>query len=160
MLTCFAIQANLQKYLEKQQSIKAPESSDESSGDEDAVDAEDERVKEILEKVFQSYSLDGANRQRTGEAIRAALKRGLNSCLICIGSIRKNDPIWNCEHCCCSFHINCIQRWGKDSVFQQKQVWSQYSFFTHIYLDYIVHETIHFFRNWRTTTRVEGGPSP
>ena len=124
MLPCFAIQANLQKYLEKQQSIKAPESSDESSGDEDAVDAEDERVKEILEKVFQSYSLDGANRQRTGEAIRAAMKRGLNSCLICIGSIRKNDPIWNCEHCCCSFHINCIQRWGKDSVFQQKQVHS------------------------------------
>ena len=147
----FSIQANLQKYLEKQQSIQAPDSSDDSSGDEDAADAEDERVREILEKVFQSYSLDGANRDRTGEAIRASMKRGLNSCLICIGSIRKNDPIWNCEHCCCSFHINCIQRWAKDSVFQQKQV--RLSSFVH--RDDINQVNQFCFRIWRTTTQGE-----
>ena len=139
----------MQKYLEKQQSIQAPDSSDDSSGDEDAANAEDERVREILEKVFQSYSLDGTNRDRTGEAIRASMKRGLNSCLICIGSIRKNDPIWNCEHCCCSFHINCIQRWAKDSVFQQKQV----QFSSLIHRGDINKEDQFCFRIWRGSSQ-------
>jgi len=35
-------------------------------------------------------------------------------------SYRKQDAIWTCRHCHCSFHINCIQRWAKDCLFQQK----------------------------------------
>ena len=31
------------------------------------------------------------------------------------------DPIWSCDTCFTSFHINCIQRWANDSIFQQKQ---------------------------------------
>jgi NF-X1-type zinc finger protein NFXL1 len=112
----------LQKYLAQQQSIKSTNSSDDSSEDDDGSGGD--QHDELLEKVFQSYSLSGSGndaKERTKEAIVNSMKRGLNSCLICIGSIKKNDAIWNCVHCCCSFHINCIQRWGKDSIFQQKQ---------------------------------------
>ncbi len=28
--------------------------------------------------------------------------------------------MWNCGNCFCTFHLQCIQRWAKDSIFQQK----------------------------------------
>lgn len=49
-----------------------------------------------------------------------AVRSGRSSCLICISSIKKQDAIWTCGSCYCSFHMSCIQRWGKDSIFQQK----------------------------------------
>ena len=43
-----------------------------------------------------------------------------SSCLICISGIKKNDEVWNCQSCFDTFHLSCIQRWAKDSIFQQK----------------------------------------
>jgi hypothetical protein len=59
---------------------------------------------------------------RTREVLLDSLKRGTGatSCLICISGIKKSDPIWNCESCYCTFHLNCIQRWARDNIFQQK----------------------------------------
>jgi hypothetical protein len=80
----------------------------------------------ILDRVFQSYGLDAKSSStvgiRTKEVLVASLKRGTGptSCLICISGIKKSDPIWSCGSCYCSFHLNCIQRWGKDNIFQQK----------------------------------------
>lgn len=28
--------------------------------------------------------------------------------------------IWSCEFCYSFFHLNCLQRWAKDKIFQQK----------------------------------------
>jgi NF-X1-type zinc finger protein NFXL1 len=30
--------------------------------------------------------------------------------------------VWNCHKCYCVFHLNCIQRWSKDSIYQKKQI--------------------------------------
>ncbi len=42
----------------------------------------------------------------------------MSQCHPCL--IRKQDAIWNCENCFCSFHLTCIQRWSRDSIFQQR----------------------------------------
>ena len=79
----------------------------------------------LVERVFQPYVGDANVASvgvRTKEVLLDSLKRGTGatSCLICISGIKKTDPIWNCGSCFCSFHLNCIQRWARDSVFQQK----------------------------------------
>ena len=46
---------------------------------------------------------------------------GSGSCLICICDVKKKDAIWSCEQCHCVMHLQCIQRWAKDSIYQQKR---------------------------------------
>ena len=46
---------------------------------------------------------------------------GSGSCLICICDVKKRDAIWSCEQCHCVMHLQCIQRWAKDSIYQQKR---------------------------------------
>jgi NF-X1-type zinc finger protein NFXL1 len=36
------------------------------------------------------------------------------TCLICLSSIKRLQPIWNCSQCFCSFHLECIQQWVTD----------------------------------------------
>ena len=46
---------------------------------------------------------------------------GSGACLICICDVKKRDAIWSCEQCHCVMHLQCIQRWAKDSIYQQKR---------------------------------------
>ena len=86
-------------------------SSEESSEEHEPMDDSNE----ILERVFGSYDLKNQN-CRTKEALLQTISSG--SCLICISEVKKKDAIWSCQACHCSFHLNCIQRWAQDSIFQ------------------------------------------
>lgn len=103
------IQDNLQKHLDQLAGDGATISDDEEEEEEVADD--------LLEKVLSGYSGGDA------ASARAALRTALQplSCLICIEPVRKVEAIWSCGTCYVSFHIVCIQKWAKDSLFQQRQ---------------------------------------
>ena len=68
--------------------------------------------------MFGSYGVECGG-DRTKEALLSCI--GSGSCLICIGDLKRKDTIWNCTECYCSFHLQCIQRWAQDSIFQQQR---------------------------------------
>ena len=69
-----------------------------------------QRTKEAVLSAFSSKQLNGTNGGKT------------SSCLICISGIKRNEAIWSCKSCYDTFHLTCIQRWAKDSIFQQKNL--------------------------------------
>ena len=107
----FSFQANLKRHLENVAYEEFQTSSEESSEEQEPMDDSNE----ILERVFGSYDLKNQN-CRTKEALLQTISSG--SCLICISEVKKKDAIWSCQACHCSFHLNCIQRWAQDSIFQ------------------------------------------
>ena len=106
----------MKKHLEKVQSSEADanSSSEESSEEQELL----EESNEIIEKVFNAYDLKNIQDSRTKEALIQSISSG--SCLICISAVKKKDQIWSCTSCYCSFHMNCIQRWARDSIYQVK----------------------------------------
>lgn len=111
------IQDNLQKHIAKYDHLAGSDISDEE--DENEAVAE-----EVLAKVLGSYhSTTSPGDQELGRAVKLTLRSALQSlsCLICIETVKKTDPIWSCATCYVSFHITCIQKWAKDSIFLQRQ---------------------------------------
>ncbi|KAJ9591018.1 hypothetical protein L9F63_027774 [Diploptera punctata] len=94
-------------------------------GDYDSSSEEEELESDnILGSVLKNYSQVGGTSEdlgRTQRFLEDAFQSGAASCLICIASVKRNDPVWNCVECYCFFHLTCIQRWAKDSVAHQKQ---------------------------------------
>ena len=86
--------------------------SDGDSSDDDApVDTDS-----ILESVFCSYAGDSSIiGERTKEAVANS-----GPCLICISKLKRDDAVWSCDSCHCTFHLNCVQRWANDCIYQQK----------------------------------------
>ena len=107
-----AIQDNLKKHLENND-FNLSDSDEESDDDSEKIQRLIDRYANssglYLEKDLVSSVVDG-------------LKNVLSSssCLICISTVKKNDQIWSCDNCYNSFHINCVQKWAKDSIYQQK----------------------------------------
>ena len=106
------IQENLKKHLEKQHE-SLPSDSDEESGDE-------EHDSELITRLLSRYN--GTDSEVVAGVVEN-LRNSLHSavCLICISSIKKTDSIYSCSSCYTSFHLQCIQRWAKDSIFILKQ---------------------------------------
>ena len=107
-----AIQDNLKRHLENNDNLSLSDSDEESEDNTEQIqrliDGYTRSNSSALDKDFLKNVVDG-------------LKNVLNtSCLICISSVKKNDAIWSCSNCFNSFHINCIQKWAKDSIYQQK----------------------------------------
>lgn len=91
----------------------------ESSSEEDELESES-----ILCSVLQSYSqLGGCSDDlgRTQRFLEDAFQSGAAICLICIGSVKRTEAIWNCLSCFCFMHLSCIQRWARDSVSLNKE---------------------------------------
>lgn len=109
---CAEIQANVKKHAAK----LAEEYNDLSSEDEEVNQTGD-----ILSQVFQLYGKNAKDIERTEQILQDSLRKGAAVCLICIGSVKKADPIWSCSKCYCSLHLHCIQRWAKDSVYFQTE---------------------------------------
>lgn len=111
------IQDNLQKHIAKYDQLA--DSADSSEDEDEAI------TEEMLAKVLGGYSssITSAGDRDLGSTARAALRTALQSlsCLICIETVKKTDPIWSCATCHVSFHITCIQKWAKDSIFLQRQ---------------------------------------
>ena len=107
-----AIQDNLKRHLENNDNLSLSDSDEESEDNTEQIqrliDGYTRSNSSALDKDFLKNVVDG-------------LKNVLNtSCLICISSVKKNDAIWSCSNCFNSFHINCIQKWAKDSIYQQR----------------------------------------
>ncbi|XP_014353942.2 NF-X1-type zinc finger protein NFXL1 [Latimeria chalumnae] len=88
-----------------------------SSEDEDV----DGKQGEILTSTFTTYTDqtggDARELERTRQYVNEAFQAGAITCLICIASVKRNQAIWSCSGCFCIFHIPCIQKWAKDSIF-------------------------------------------
>ena len=67
-----------------------------------------------------NYSQAGGIDIRTKEALVQSIGSS-GSCLICISDLKKKDPVWSCQECHCILHMQCIQRWATDSIYQQKR---------------------------------------
>lgn len=104
-----SIEENLKKHLEKQENEGIFSDSD-SDGDGGEVEG-------LVARLLDTY---GGN---VTDDLKCVLRDAIQSsaCLICISSVKKTDSIWSCGTCFVSFHLVCIQRWAKDSIFQQKQ---------------------------------------
>ena len=111
----------MKRHLENVAYEEFQTSSEESSEEQEPMDDSNE----ILERVFSSYDFKNQN-CRTKEALLQTISSG--SCLICISEVKKKDPIWSCQACHCCFHLNCIQRWAQDSIFQVR-FFSKFSLF-------------------------------
>ncbi|KAI4890892.1 hypothetical protein NFI96_020729, partial [Prochilodus magdalenae] len=108
-------QAAAQRLAEKQYS---------SSSDEDEDDDEDGRLGKrgrILQSTLTTYTNqtggDVSDLERTRQYLNEAFQSGAITCLICIASVKRTQAVWSCVGCYSIFHIPCIQKWAKDSVF-------------------------------------------
>ena len=111
-----AIQDNLKRHLEKNDQFNLSDSDEELSEDDS----------DKITKLINGYTAAGPGAGKLESKFVQSLVENLkdvlssSSCLICISSVKKTDSIWSCQNCYNSFHINCIQKWAKDSIFQQK----------------------------------------
>ncbi|XP_067613694.1 NF-X1-type zinc finger protein NFXL1 [Eurosta solidaginis] len=94
------------------------------SSDEDEEELDEGQILDSLYKHYKPEAdVTGTSAlvpQKTASFFENALHSGSATCLICIGSIRRAEAIWACKYCYCFFHLNCIQRWSKDSIAQLK----------------------------------------
>ena len=107
------IQENLARHLDKKP--------DEDMSDSDDSEADSEGAEELVERLLGGYraGVEPGLLQEAKELVRNSIQSSV--CLICISTVKRVDPIWSCGTCYVSFHITCIQRWAKDTIFQQKQ---------------------------------------
>ena len=107
-------QENLQKHLDRLPSTGHGSGSSSSSDDE----GDTEVSNGLLDSVLAGYDVAVApGVSRTSEAIAQA---GNAHCLICISGLKKASAVWSCDKCYTTFHLNCIQQWANDCIFQQK----------------------------------------
>jgi NF-X1-type zinc finger protein NFXL1 len=92
----------------------------ESSSSEEELESEN-----IIDEIIKNYTNTGGkneNLERTKTFLQDSFLSGTATCLICISRIKRDSAVWNCHKCYCVFHLNCIQRWSKDSIYQKKQI--------------------------------------
>ncbi|XP_017781549.1 PREDICTED: NF-X1-type zinc finger protein NFXL1 [Nicrophorus vespilloides] len=111
-----------EKFKEAQQKLQA--AVQKFTKDYESSEEEEElEVDNVIGTILKDYDTSGAGKEllRTRGFLEEAFQSGACTCLICISSIKRTDAIWSCEKCYCFFHLMCIQRWSKDTIFQQKQ---------------------------------------
>lgn len=90
----------------------------------------------ILETLYQHYNTRKEDEHllaKTAGFLENVLQTGAATCLICIGSIKRSNPIWSCKYCYCFFHLNCIRRWANDSMAQAKaQTQNEQGYYNHM----------------------------
>lgn len=109
---CAKIQANMEKFL--------PPTQDDQSSSEEELETEG-----ILSRVVGSYSelsdKGSGDLQRTVQFLTDNLVSGAVVCLICIENVKRTERVWSCGACYGVLHLACVQKWAKDSMFQQQQ---------------------------------------
>uniref|UniRef100_A0A669AZ31 Nuclear transcription factor, X-box binding-like 1 n=1 Tax=Oreochromis niloticus TaxID=8128 RepID=A0A669AZ31_ORENI len=96
-------------------------SSDEDDNSIDDGDHKEGKRGKILASTFTTYTNqtggDATGLQRTGQYVSDLFQSGALTCLICIASVKRTQAVWSCSSCFSLFHLPCIQKWAKDSVF-------------------------------------------
>eukprot|EP00058_Branchiostoma_floridae_P026212 XP_002611702.1 hypothetical protein BRAFLDRAFT_117080 [Branchiostoma floridae] len=90
---------------------------------EDSSEEEELDKEKILSSAVQSYnqalgSEEDADLSHVKQHLVQTCHSGAAVCLICIATIKRNEPVWNCRLCACMLHLQCIQRWVRDGVTQ------------------------------------------
>ncbi|XP_061664991.1 NF-X1-type zinc finger protein NFXL1 [Syngnathoides biaculeatus] len=92
-----------------------------SEEDDDDDDEEEHKDAHVLKSTFTAYAShtggDVTGLQRTGHFVSELFASGALTCLICIASVKRTQPVWSCSGCFSLFHLPCIQKWARDSVF-------------------------------------------
>ncbi|XP_075985237.1 NF-X1-type zinc finger protein NFXL1 [Anticarsia gemmatalis] len=105
------LQQNVEKHLKGMKELS-------SSEDEEPYE------NNVLEGMFQSYWRCGGETSmlnRTKNLVEEAISGRAVTCLICIGSIKRSNAIWTCDHCFSYFHLSCVQKWANDSIFMRSE---------------------------------------
>ncbi|ESO08824.1 hypothetical protein HELRODRAFT_97768 [Helobdella robusta] len=118
-----AAMARHKKAAEKHLNLKSSLLSDDDDDDEDdynEIKKRDAVFNNMLGTLNKGSSdlISRTDLGRTGDCINETLKSKANICLICIETVKKVDPIWNCSGCYTMFHIQCIQMWIRDGAYQ------------------------------------------
>ncbi|XP_008298555.1 NF-X1-type zinc finger protein NFXL1 [Stegastes partitus] len=96
-------------------------SSSSDEDDDDDREREDGKRGQILASTFTTYTDqtggDATGLVRTGQYLSDLFQSGALTCLICIASVKRTQQVWSCSSCFSLFHLPCIQKWAKDSVF-------------------------------------------
>nr|XP_045609322.1 NF-X1-type zinc finger protein NFXL1-like [Procambarus clarkii] len=109
---CKEIQQSVERYMASHHF--------EDSEDDDDDDEDDLEENNILERVYGQYGTE-KDQSRTQQYLQEAFKTGALVCLICIENIKRSDSIWSCGECYSSFHVSCVQKWAKDSIYQMAE---------------------------------------
>lgn len=51
--------------------------------------------------------------------IHREISSGAYECMVCYGSVNRRAKIWSCRCCWAVYHLNCIQKWGKQGLQQE-----------------------------------------
>jgi NF-X1-type zinc finger protein NFXL1 len=89
------------------------ESSDDSSDCEGESEGR-ELIKNMLKMYYQQLTSNDGEGDIDSELVQAAMMAAAGSCLVCLCSIKRVDPVWSCAQCYCLFHLQCIQQWARD----------------------------------------------
>ncbi|KAL1117247.1 hypothetical protein AAG570_004573 [Ranatra chinensis] len=113
-----------QKFKEAQQRLQESVKKHLDNAEFDSSsEEEDLETDDILGSVLRSYAQVGGKSEdlgRTQNFLENTFHSGAAICLICIGTVKRTEAIWNCESCYGFFHLPCVQRWAKDSIAHQK----------------------------------------
>ncbi|XP_077597775.1 NF-X1-type zinc finger protein NFXL1 [Stigmatopora nigra] len=92
-----------------------------SSSSDDEDDDEERKDDRVLKSTFTAYANhtggDVTGLERTSQYVSELLQSGALTCLICIASVKRTQAVWSCGGCFSLFHLPCIQKWARDSVF-------------------------------------------
>ncbi|KAM6949219.1 NF-X1-type zinc finger protein NFXL1 [Aplochiton taeniatus] len=112
-------QAAVQRLAQSQYSSSSSEEDDDD--DEEEAETKGGKRGKILESAFITYTDqtggDTSELEKTRQYLSDAFQSGAITCLICIASVKRNQAVWSCSGCFCLFHMPCIQKWARDSVF-------------------------------------------
>jgi transcriptional repressor NF-X1 len=53
--------------------------------------------------------------------IHKEIASGAYECMVCYVSVHRKSKVWNCKCCWAVFHLNCIQKWGKQGLQQESR---------------------------------------
>uniref|UniRef100_A0A3P9C788 Nuclear transcription factor, X-box binding like 1 n=1 Tax=Maylandia zebra TaxID=106582 RepID=A0A3P9C788_9CICH len=126
---CLAVQSKFEEIRKSNQAaaqrlVESHFSSSSDDEDDNSIDDGDHKEGKrgkILASAFTTYTDqtggDATGLQRTGQYVSDLFQSGALTCLICIASVKRTQAVWSCSSCFSLFHLPCIQKWAKDSVF-------------------------------------------
>ncbi|CAK9293064.1 unnamed protein product [Gordionus sp. m RMFG-2023] len=87
------------------------------SNDEDEGNSQNCNSK-IISNLFKSYD-EKLENAKVLQLVKETLDQSSdNTCLICIGTIKRKHPIWSCSSCYALFHLQCLQTWINDGAYK------------------------------------------
>ncbi|KAI4480690.1 hypothetical protein M0802_014162 [Mischocyttarus mexicanus] len=107
-------QAQVENKMSIKRHLEANASLDSSSEDEDNICEED--IQKTLGEVMSAYKGEQLNTEKIMSYLINVFQSGGAICLICISTVKRADPIWNCNKCYSFMHLTCILHWIRDTL--------------------------------------------